>query len=100
MLIGTGFLSAFWYSGCAGSPDLFNFKQCRFGRNPRTCSERPRNEPSFPHAATTKPASLDSFISHSLFSEPTGSAAAFISFGAVARNAKMLAMHTPPKPQD
>ena len=31
--IGTGFKSAFRYSGCAGSPDLFIFIRCFYVRN-------------------------------------------------------------------
>ena len=38
--IGTGFKSAFRYSGCAGSPDLFIFKQCKFSSSPSISPER------------------------------------------------------------
>ena len=93
---GSGLVSAFKYSGCFGRPALV-FPRQWIGRaivSHTWCSRSA--EQLAPQAATTNPTCVRRYPKASSFPGPTGSSAAFITLGSVARKANAFIINRPP----
>src|SRR5690242_1293849 len=91
------------YSGCAGSPAPVTRSACSLTPSARSISntraERSRCAPWLPQAQTTMPDARAAARMARSLPRPTGSRAALISPGSVARQPKRLVTISAPKPQ-